>query len=312
MTFKINKTLSLLIVLLALIIVLSYWNKISKMFDTFIVTVDEVILGKQCPDYSVYDGNNYYLVFNNKEFTQGINPLVFANKEEMSYKLLELGCPVEPFIKNLIILRRQTNHDDPTENIERRCAKHIAKNKFGIDTCAFEFAHSGSDNLKKEINHVYDFITSENLAKLDNKSLNDLEPKLQNIEDQNMRSKALDNYKMIRKLVDFINQNDESVMVDYDLETCMFEEVGNLFSGQPSNDYPPFLNQQDLGTKKNIHKFRKHFGQQQELMFNDNNNTSLDISGNYLDKESHLGFVKYFNDANNVISDDVINTIFED
>ena len=202
----------------------------------------------------------------------------------------------------MVELRRNRNNDDPQEDLERRCAKHIALNKFAIDKCAFNFSHS-TPELSKE----FSSLSSEQLGKLDNKTLSGIETKV-----KTMGGPALDNYKMIRKLVDFINQNDESVMVDYDLETCMFERVGDLFNGQPSNDIPQFLKHQDLGTKSAIHKFRKHFDQQQAQVESgaDIESSLDDNEGMYLDEQSMSGFVKYFKDANNVISDDVMNKLF--
>lgn len=291
------------LLILTLIINLSLkWHNIRKYLEGFIVTVDEVILGSHCPDYLAFDGSYYYLVFNNKSFDGINNPLTFDNINDVKSKLNNLDCPIQPFIQNMVELRRNRNNDDPQEDLERRCAKHIALNKFAIDKCAFNFSHS-TPELSKE----FSSLSSEQLGKLDNKTLSGIETKV-----KTMGGPALDNYKMIRKLVDFINQNDESVMVDYDLETCMFERVGDLFNGQPSNDIPQFLKHQDLGTKSAIHKFRKHFDQQQAQVESgaDIESSLDDNEGMYLDEQSMSGFVKYFKDANNVISDDVMNKLF--
>jgi hypothetical protein len=299
------KLLGLTIIICAIIITFSYWHKMRNMLEGFIVTVDEVVLGTQCPDYCAYDGSTYYLVFNNKPFSQGTNPLTFGSEGEVRTKLNNLGCPADAFIKNMIVLRRGTNHDDPTETIERRCGKKIALNKFGIDTCASEFSLGGNTGLQKE----FSSIGSDSLKGMSNNNLNRIETGLQTMGSD---ADTMDNYKMIRKLVDFVNQNDESVMVDYDLETCMFEQVGNLFNGQPSQEYPPHLKQQDLGTNENIHKFRKHFGQQQELNLSGGDITSLENESEHVTINDMSGFKAYFDAANSVVSDDFINKIFDD
>lgn len=295
-----HRFLVFLLILITLIFITIKWSKLQSLLETFIVTVDEVILGSQCPDYLAFNGSNYYLVFNNKEFDGINNPLVFDSIEEVKSKLVELECPTEPFIRNMVQLRAVRNNDDPQEDLERRCSKHVALNLAGIDKCAFEYAHS-TPELSKE----FSSISTEQLGKLDNSSLNSIEDKV-----KTMSGGALDNYKMIRKLVQFINQNDESVMVDYDIETCMFERVGDLFNGQPGNKVPQYLKQQELGTKKNIHKFRKHFGQQMEQLEAGADVSSLENESGYLDEQSMSGFIKYFNDANEVIEDKVIDKLF--
>lgn len=304
-----TRLLVLTFIICAIIITFSYWHKVRGMLEGFIVTVDEVVLGAQCPDYCAYDGTTYYLVFNNKPFLQGSNPLTFNTEDDIKSKLTELKCPTEPFIQNMIILRRDTNHDDPTETIERRCAKDIALNKFGIDSCAANFALSGGKGLQKE----FSSIGSDNLKGMSADNLNKVEGELRSM-NSGIDGGSMDNYKMIRKLVNFVNQNDESVMVDYDLETCMYERVGNLFNGQPSQEYPPHLKQQDLGSNQLIHKFRKHFDQQEEMYdsgadirdSNSNNNGSDHVNVNDL-----TDFKNYFDAANNVVSDDFINKVFD-
>ena len=138
-------------------------------------------------------------------------------------------------------------------------------------------------------------------------NINKLEPII-----QKMGDKSLDNYKKIKQLVEFINQNDESVMVDYDLETCMYERIGDVFKGQNGQNYPLYLQQQDLGENETIHKFRKHFGQQEELLSSGTDITNLDENDkSYLDEESNSGFVNYFKESNSVITNDVINMVFD-
>jgi hypothetical protein len=311
---KKSYSLLLFLVIVIIYILITRYN-INKYFENFIVTVDEIVLGSNCPDYLAYDGSQYYLVFNNKSFDGINNPLHFTSLEQVKNKLLELKCPESPYIKNMVILSRERNNDDPQETLERKCAKHIAVNKKSLDKCGFEYAFSSPD-LSKD----FSSLTSEELGKVSNNNLNEIENKIMKMSD----NKVKDNYNKIRKLVDFINQNDESVMVDYDLETCMFEKIGDLYNTETNGDYPLYLKQQDLATHKNIHKFRKHFNQEFE-----NYNSSLDKNNNinykdyrndnkyknddneYLDEEAMSGFIKYFNDSNNVISDEIINSQFD-
>lgn len=309
-------TLIISILLIGIVYTL-YTNKILKP-ESFIVTVSEYVLGAQCPDYCAYDGHSYYLVFNNKEFDGTNNPLVFDSINDVKLKCKELECPYEHYIQNMIILNRKTNHDDPQEDLERRCAKQIALNRFSIDKCAFNYAYSSPDLIKE-----FTSVDTRSLSAIDNNSLDAIESTINSMNNKN-KDKALDNYKMIRQLVEFINQNDESVMVDYDLETCMFEKVGQLFNGQPSNRIPQHLRQQDLGTTENLHKFRKHFessGQEfvsttgsvrTDIAFNDDTQQAIVEDSLYLDEDSMKGFISYFNEANNVIEDHVIDKVFDE
>lgn len=296
---------TILVLGLVLYLIVSRLKAADKL-ESFIVTVTETILGKQCPDYCAYDGHSYYLVFNNKSFDGINNPLVLDSENAVKQKCDELGCPGDAYINNMIILHRKTNHDDPQEGLERRCAKQIALNRFSIDKCAFDFAYSSPD-LVDDLPAP----NTENLSKMEANKLLGLESKIKSMKDSEKKNKALDNYKMIRQLVDFINQNDESVMVDYDLETCMFEKIGNIFRGQPSNTVPPHLKQQDLGTNENLHKFRKHF---ETIGVDTNTGKDKDIEINrdseYLDEESMGGFISHFKESNKVIPDKFINDIF--
>lgn len=295
------------IVILFVIVYMIYNNKFINA-ETFLVTVKEYVLGIQCPDYCVYDGHNYYLIFNNKEFDGINNPLVFDSESEVKAKCNELNCPSDHYLQNMIILNRKTIHDDPQEDLERKCAKQIALNRFSIDKCAFDFAYS-----IPEIADTVSLPNGNNLSKINANNLLNIEGQIKNMYDDTKKEKALDNYKMIRQLVDFINQNDESVMVDYDLETCMFEKVGDLFNGQSSNNIPLYLKKQDLGTKDNLHKFRKHFENSGQYI-NSSRDTNFTSNGDntYLDNDSMKGFIDYFNKSNNVIEDNVINKIFSD
>lgn len=304
---KMMNTLKYIIPLVIIFVIVYIILTKKKIFnsESFIVTVNEYVLGKQCPDYCAYDGHNYYLIFNNKEFDGINNPLIFETEAEVKAKCNKLNCPVEHYLQNMIILNRKTNHDDPQEDLERKCAKQIALNSFSIDKCAFDFAYSTPE--------IADTITSpnNNLSKTSSNNLLNLEGEIKNMSDATKQKKALDNYKMIRQLVDFINQNDESVMVDYDLETCMFEKVGDLFNGQSGNNVPLHLKKQDLGTKTNLHKFRKHFNNSGKNL---KDSKGVDFTGNeestYLDEDSMKGFIDYFNKSNNVIEDNVITKIF--
>lgn len=296
----VNRIMIVLFLILTVIIIfiIIKWFKLQYLFESFIITVDEVILGSQCPDYLAYDGFKYYLVFNNKIFDNINNPLIFNNINDVKVKLKQLNCPINTFINNIIELRRVRKNDDPQENLERSCSKHIANNLNAIDKCAFNYAYS-TPELSKEFTNL----TTEELSKINNTTLDNIENKVKTLDNN-----AIDNYKKIRKLIEFINQNDESVMVDYDLETCMFEKINDIFNNQSNNTIPYYLKDVNLGSKDNLHKFRKHFAQQQQNL-NSNNLSELD-NNTYLDNQSMAEFIKFFNNSNNVIEDKVINTLF--
>jgi len=120
------------VVMIIIMIFLIYILK-TKMFDSFIVFLDDVVIPKSCYNYLVTNGSNYFL-FNSNKILDGItNPLKFKNKLEAVNYLKKMECPDNiPFVD--LVMRKSI--DDPTVSYERECGKQVAPNLFDLDICA--------------------------------------------------------------------------------------------------------------------------------------------------------------------------------
>jgi len=120
------------IVMIIIMIFLIYILK-TKMFDNFIVFLDDVVIPKSCYNYLVTNGSNYFL-FNSNKILDGItNPLTFKNKVDAVNYLKKMECPDNiPFVD--LVMRKKI--DDPTVSYERECGKQVAPNLFDLDICS--------------------------------------------------------------------------------------------------------------------------------------------------------------------------------
>jgi hypothetical protein len=120
-----------IVVVIILIIVLVYFLK-TKVLDTFIVFIDDVVIPSSCYNYLVSNGKDFYL-FNTKKQIDGItNPMKFATKEDAQKFLKNNNCPVNiPFVD--MVKNKKT--DDPTVSFQRECNRKIAPNLFDLDVC---------------------------------------------------------------------------------------------------------------------------------------------------------------------------------
>ncbi len=258
--------------LIILIIGLVWCVTKHKLIQGFVGNMATIIHDSNCPDYMVTDGSKFYLIFNNKDFDGVNNPLTFNSLAEARTELTRRKCDssMEP-----IVLRRQTNHVDPTESYERSCAKHVANPLYWINDCAFGIAYKDTG-----------------LKTLDPSSLDNISPELL----KQRKSIALDatkkiegelptdvKFKLLRQLNDFLNSQDTATQVNYDIETCMIDKLGK--------EMP------ELGGTDKLQKFNKYFNVSLTGATTDNNKAAADQLAS-LDEQSLSEFNTYFNDAN--------------
>ena len=268
-----NHLLHILIVTLFILLAICIFNR--RLMENFIVTVEETILPSNCPDYLVTDGQYYYLIFNNKEFDGKNNPLTFNDIADVKQTLSNMNCPM----LDIIPLRRKTNHNDPWDNYERQCGKLIAKPLHSLESCAFDIAYQNPDT-----DGTPKLILPEDLAKMDVK---ELKSKL-----KTANSVDSEKIKVLRRLNDYLANAGDSVMVDYDLETCMIEKVG-LDDGELGGSH--------LGSVDILQKFNNHFNQSiaelRDKGSNDTKNNAIN-DVDILDNKALKDFDTYFKKAN--------------
>lgn len=258
------------VLLIALFVLLGICLFNRRQMEKFIVTVEETILPSNCPDYLVTDGQNFYLIFNKKPFDGISNPLVFQDLADVKLTLKSMDCPM----LDIVPLRRKTNHKDPWDNYERQCGKQIARPLHSLESCAFDIAFQNQDTDGKP-----KLVLPEDLAKMSEEEL-DSKIKIAN-------SVGSEKVKVLRRLNDYLTNAGDSVMVDYDLETCMIEKVG-LDEGELGGSH--------LGSVDVLQKFNKHFNQSlAELQ----NKGTLGEEETTLDSRALKDFDAYFDEANN-------------
>lgn len=206
----------LLITTLALcaVMIMLYYRRDTNI-ESFLVTMQEYVLPSQCPDYAVYDGHNYYLIYNNRPFDGKQNPLVYASEQEMRQALNDLKCPFADRMP-IEFLRRTRNRRDPQESYDRLCNKRISAPNYALNKCASTFglggnvSDSGTPNPINPI-HSNDFAAAKN----DNES---------DIKTDGVPFKG-DKLAMLHQLSQFLDQASSDIMADYDQETCMIYEM---------------------------------------------------------------------------------------
>lgn len=259
------------VLLIALFVLLGICLFNRRQMEKFIVTVEETILPSQCPDYLVTDGQNFYLIFNKKPFDGISNPLVFKDLADVKLTLKELNCPM----LDVVPLRRKTNPKDPWDNYERQCGKQIARPLQSLENCAFDIAYQNPDTDGKP-----KLVLPEDLAKMG-------EEELQN-EIKTANSVDSEKIRVLRRLNDYLTNAGDSVMVDYDLETCMIEKVG-LDEGELGGSH--------LGSIDVLQKFNKHFNQSRAEL---QNKGTFGEEESILDAGALKEFDAYFKNANDL------------
>lgn len=144
-SFNIAGIVLIILILVGLIIVLR-----NRTFDNFIIFLDDIVIPKNCWDYLITNGKEFFL-FNSRIFIDSINnPLKFSTKQDALEYLKRTGCPGEiPFVD--LVMKKKI--EDPTVSFQRKCNRIIAPNLFDLDICGTY----GSDN---------DTLTSKYLSRI--------------------------------------------------------------------------------------------------------------------------------------------------
>lgn len=268
--------------------------------ERFIVTVDETLLGPNCPDYVVSDGYKFYIVWNNKVFDGTTNPLVFDDKASAAAELKKRGCP--NMMDNIVYLRRTTSSVDPTVSYERECNKQTSNPLNAVTKCTMDkiFSIPGQTSL----------LTAEELAKLRPDEIlaleinrigkrNDIseEEKLEQVEKlkKGMGGEVSEAYEYIKRVNNAIASMDTPDLVNYDVETCMFDKLARDDPG--------------LGSPEGLQRFRRYYNQ--KLAATVNQRPGQDRADLVLTKDSLREFDEYFNQANDLsITNEMVARIF--
>jgi hypothetical protein len=285
-----------IILLAALIILVVVCIVKNGAIERFIVTVDETLLGPECPDYVVSDGYMFYLVWNRKVFDGVTNPLVFADKSAVATELSKRGCP--NMMDNIVYLRRTTNHMDPTVSYERECNQQTANPLSAVTKCTMDkiFSIPGQTSL----------LTAEELAKLRPDEIMALEisriGKRNDISEEEKLKKGMggevsEAYEYIKRVNSAIASMDTPDLVNYDTETCMFDKLARDDPG--------------IGSPEGLQKFRKYYNQ--KLAAAVSQRPDQDRVDLVLGKDSLKEFDAYFNQANDLsITNEMVAQIFGD
>jgi hypothetical protein len=120
-----------ILVLLIVIVGLIYFLK-TRVLDSFIVFLDDMVIPTTCYNYLVSNGKDFFL-FNTKKQIDGItNPMKFNTKESAQAFLKNNKCPVNiPFVD----MNQRKNPEDPTVSFQRECNRKVAPNLFDLDIC---------------------------------------------------------------------------------------------------------------------------------------------------------------------------------
>lgn len=263
--------------------------------EKFIVTVDEVPIPDQCPDYMATDGAKYYLVWNNRQLDGKSNPLMFDTQAGAFDWLAARGCPrLDP-----VPLTRITNPADPTVSYERECNKQTANPNYWIGRCAMDkiFESGDDDTTSTTNNNGGSSKTGLTVADLEN-----LRPELLVGLDQSkiktdgyVSGLGSDTYGYLRRINNALTNMDTPELVNYDVETCMFDKL--------AKDMP------QLGSANGLQRFRKYYNQQ--VANTVSRNPGQDEADVILTPASLAEFDKYFQEANDLsITNEMVDKLF--
>lgn len=210
------------IVILAILTYLLHKRNVP--IESFLVTMQEYVMPSQCPDYAVYDGLNYYLIYNNRPFDGTLNPLIFSSEKEMRAALREMECPFADRMP-IEMLRRVRHNRDPQESYDRRCNKRIAQPNYQLDKCSSTFGLGGdASDLSTDSRGQRDSIApthTDDIAGRDGETTNNNQL---DIRQGGVPFKG-DKLAMLKSLNQFLDQSSSEIMADYDQETCMIHEI---------------------------------------------------------------------------------------
>lgn len=204
--------------LVILIIYLLYCLLKKNYLENFIVLIEKTIIPKNCPNYLVTDGNDYYLLNTKKPFNRLNNPLKFNTLDLAKQYLKQNECPnLKPI--NLVVSKSNL---DPTVNYEQECNNIVSHHNFNEDICGTYSDTEKLKNLKDYTNNLLILTEKQHLLTVKIKNAkkignNDLTSKNE-LEEINSQIDLLkENYKQ--------NSKNLKEMVDYDVETCMMNKM---------------------------------------------------------------------------------------
>ena len=292
-----NQTIISIVLFIILVVGVLFCSLRGGALEKFIVTVDEVAIPDQCPDYMATDGAKYYLVWNNMQLDGISNPRVFDTQAGAFDWLAAHSCPrLEP-----IPLTRITNPADPTVSYERECNKQTANPNYWLGRCAMDKIFESQDNdANTDNNRVAD--SKQNKSGLTAADLENLRPELLVGLDQSkiktdgyVSGLGSDAYGYIRRINNALTNMDTPELVNYDVETCMFDKL--------ANDMP------HLGSADGLQKFRRYYNQQ--IANTVSRNPGQDEADIILTPASLAEFDKYFQEANDLsITNEMVDKLF--
>lgn len=220
-----------LILVIASLVLLSYislqqYKKNNGSVEGFLVTMQDYIMPPQCPDYAVYDGHNYYLVYNNRPFDGVQNPLIYPTEKEMRRALKEMDCPYADRMP-VEFLRRRRHHRDPQESYNRVCNKRIADPNYHLDKCATTFGLGGeASDVDPNSTNVG---LRDPIAPAHTDDAIGRDGQITNIMQTEIKTGGVpfkgDKLAMLQHLSQFLDKSSSEIMADYDQETCMIHEI---------------------------------------------------------------------------------------
>lgn len=292
-----NQSIISLVLFVILIAGVLFCSLRGGALEKFIVTVDEVAIPDQCPDYLATDGAKYYLVWNNRKLDGKTNPLTFDTQAGAFDWLRANGCPqMEP-----MPLTRITNPADPTVSYERECNKQTANPNYWIGRCAFDKIFESKDTDSTDSTNQQKTGNKED-NKLTMSDLENLRPELLVGLDQSkiktdgyVSGLGSDTYGYLRRINNALTNMDTPELVNYDVETCMFDKLGK--------DMP------QLGSTDGLQRFRRYYNQQ--IANTISRNPGQNEADVILTPASLAEFDKYFQEANDLsITNEMMTKLF--
>ena len=229
--------------IMILIIGCLIWVLRNNYLESFIVTVNELVIPSRCPDYLVTDSLNYYLLNSRKIFDGVNNPLKFKTKEEALSYLDRNECPR---LETIDLVVRKKNRD-VTVPYERECGKRTAYQIFDEDACNHYMEPGDNEKLRQYNKDLMTIKEQANQLKgvLDTNKINRITNKKDDMDRMKYINKQMAELKL--KFAGETNRKDKRLdeYTDYAIETCMMKDI------QKENS--------DLKDDKFLDNFAKYF-----------------------------------------------------
>ena len=121
------------IIVVIIIIVFLIYILHTKSLDSFIVLLDDIVIPKDCYDYLVSNGSQFFLINTKKMLNGTSNPIAFNTKADaIKFLSTSTNCPDNiPFVD----LTVKKKIEDPTVSYQRECNKKVSPKLFDLDVC---------------------------------------------------------------------------------------------------------------------------------------------------------------------------------